>query len=129
MPRAKWFEGARLNMIEQAFRYHEDEPERPAIISRSEIRPRQELPWGDMKKRVASFAHGLRRMGVEPGDRVVACLPNIPETLVAFYACASIGAIWSSCSPDMGTRSVTDRFRQIDHQGDDRGGGRLPLRG
>lgn len=114
MPGAKWFEGARLNMIEQAFRFHENEPDRPAIISRSETRGLQELSWGDLKKQVASFACELRRMGVEPGDRVVAYLPNIPEAVVAFYACASIGAIWSSCSPDMGTRSVIDRFRQID---------------
>ena len=114
MPGATWFDGARMNMIEQAFRYHEDEPGRPAIISRSEIRELQELSWGDLKKQVASFAHALRQMGVKSGDRVVAYLPNIPETVVAFYACASIGAIWSSCSPDMGTRSVIDRFRQID---------------
>src|SRR5690554_1548123 len=114
MPGATWFEGARMNMIEQAFRFHEDEPGRPAIISRSETRPLQELSWGDLKKQVASFAHGLRQMGVQPGDRVVAYLPNIPEAVIAFYACASLGAIWSSCSPDMGTRSVIDRFRQID---------------
>lgn len=114
MPGATWFEGARLNMIEQAFRFHEDDPGRPAIISRSEIRQLQELSWGDLKKQVASFAHGLRQMGVKSGDRVVAYLPNIPETVVAFYACASIGAIWSSCSPDMGIRSVIDRFRQIE---------------
>ncbi|MCK7544917.1 acetoacetate--CoA ligase [Marinobacter bryozoorum] len=114
MPGATWFEGARINMIEQAFRFHEDEPGRPAIISRSETRELQELSWGDLKKQVASFAHGLRQMGVTSGDRVVAYLPNIPEAVVAFYACASIGAIWSSCSPDMGTRSVIDRFRQID---------------
>lgn len=114
MPGAKWFEGARLNMVEQSFRFHDDEPQRPAIISQSENRPLQELTWGELKKQVASFAHSLRQMGVGPGDRVVAYLPNIAEAPIAFYACASIGAIWSSCSPDMGTRSVIDRFRQID---------------
>lgn len=114
MPGAKWFEGARLNMIEQPFRFHEDNPDHPAIISRSETRPYQELSWGEFKRQVASFAHSLRSMGVKPGDRVVAYLPNIAEAPIAFYACASIGAIWSSCSPDMGTRSVIDRFRQID---------------
>jgi acetoacetyl-CoA synthetase len=114
MPGAKWFEGARLNMAEQALRFHHDEPGRPAIIARSELRDRSDLSWGELRRQVASCAHSLRGMGVGPGDRVVAYLPNIPETVVAFYACISLGAIWSSCSPDMGTRSVTDRFRQID---------------
>jgi acetoacetyl-CoA synthetase len=114
MPGATWFGGARLNMAEQALRFHHDEPQRPAIIARSELRDRSELSWGDLRRQVASCAHSLREMGVGPGDRVVAYLPNIPETVVAFYACISLGAIWSSCSPDMGTRSVTDRFRQID---------------
>lgn len=114
MPGATWFAGARLNMIEYPFGFFDDEPQRPAIISRSELRPCEELSWGEFKRQVASFAHRLRGMGVKPGDRVVAYLPNIAEAPVAFYACASIGAIWSSCSPDMGTRSVIDRFRQID---------------
>jgi acetoacetyl-CoA synthetase len=114
MPGAKWFEGARLNLSEQVFRFHGDDPQRPAIISRSELRPLQTLTWGEMKQQIASLARSLRKMGVGPGDRVVAYLPNIPEAAVAFYAVASIGAIWSSCSPDMGTRSVVDRFRQID---------------
>jgi len=114
MPGAKWFEGARLNLAEQMFRFHRDDGERPAIISRSELRPLATLSWGELQRQVAAFAHALREMGVGPGDRVVAYLPNIPETVVAFFACASIGAIWSSCSPDMGSRSVLDRFRQID---------------
>ncbi len=114
MPGAKWFEGSRLNLAEQMFRFHQDQPDRPAIIARSEVRPLTTLSWGELRRQVASFAHALRSMGVGPGDRVVAYLPNIPETVVAFFACASIGAIWSSCSPDMGSRSVLDRFRQID---------------
>lgn len=113
MPGADWFQGSRLNFAEQALRFHRDEPERPAIVSRSELRPLAELSWGELRRQVASVALSLRQMGVGPGDRVVAYLPNLPETVVAFYACASIGAIWSSCSPDMGTRSVLDRFRQI----------------
>ena len=114
MPGARWFSGARLNMAEQVFRFHQDEPDRPAIISRSELRPLTELSWGEFRRQTAAMAHSLRELGVEKGDRVVAYLPNIPEAAIAFFACASIGAIWSSCSPDMGTRSVTDRFRQID---------------
>ncbi|WP_298018275.1 acetoacetate--CoA ligase [uncultured Castellaniella sp.] len=114
MPGAQWFEGARLNLAEQVFRFHLDDSDRPAILSRSEIRPQQALGWGALRTQVAAAAQGLRALGVGPGDRVVAYLPNLPETLVAFLAVASLGAIWSSCSPDMGTRSVLDRFRQID---------------
>lgn len=114
MPGAKWFEGSRLNLTEQLFRHQDADSDKPAILSRSELRPLQEMSWGELYRQVASVAHALREMGVGPGDRVVAYLPNIPETAVAFYACASIGAIWSSCSPDMGTRSVLDRFHQID---------------
>lgn len=114
MPGAKWFEGARLNLAEQVFRHHENEPDRPAILSRSELRGLDTLTWGELRGRIAALADSLRRLGVGPGDRVVAYLPNLPETMVAFFAVSSLGAIWSSCSPDMGTRSVLDRFRQID---------------
>ncbi|GAB3670947.1 acetoacetate--CoA ligase [Salinisphaera aquimarina] len=115
MPGARWFEGARLNLAQQAFRFHHGEAgERPAILSRSEVRGLETLSWNEFRRQVASCAAALRAMGVTPGDRVVAYLPNVAETVVAFYACASVGAIWSSCSPDMGTRSVLDRFHQID---------------
>ncbi|ASK33889.1 acetoacetate--CoA ligase [Alcanivorax sp. N3-2A] len=114
MPGAVWFPGARLNLAEQLFRFHADQPQRPAILSRSEIRGLQTLSWGQLQADVAAMAASLRDQGVGPGDRVVAYLPNLPETMVAFFAVASLGAIWSSCSPDMGTRSVLDRFRQID---------------
>jgi acetoacetyl-CoA synthetase len=114
MPGAKWFEGARLNLAEQLFRFHEDNPDHPAILSCSELRELQSLSWGELRQQVAALANALRARGVKPGDRVVAYMPNIPETVVAFFACASLGAIWSSCSPDMGTSSVLDRFRQID---------------
>ena len=113
MPGAKWFEGSRLNITEQLFRFHRDDGERAAIIGKSELRPTVRLSWNALRQQVTSVANALRKMGVEPGDRVVSYLPNIPETAVAFYACASIGAIWSSCSPDMGTPSVLDRFGQI----------------
>jgi acetoacetyl-CoA synthetase len=113
MPGAKWFEGATLNLAEQVFRY-QDDPAKAAIVSQSELRGMTELSWGELHAQVASVAYALRDMGVQPGDRVAAYLPNIAETVVAFYACASIGAVWSSCSPDMGPASVLDRFKQID---------------
>jgi acetoacetyl-CoA synthetase len=116
MPGANWFAGARLNFAEQVFRFHDQDGEdgRPAIIAQSELRPMTQLSWRDMRRQITAVANTLRALGVGPGDRVVAYLPNIPETAIAFYACASIGAIWSSCSPDMGSASVLDRFKQID---------------
>lgn len=116
IPGAKWFDGARLNLAEQVFRFHQDESanSRPAIIAKSELRPLTQLSWNELRQQISSVATALRNMGVVPGDRVVAYLPNLPETIIAFYACASIGAIWSSCSPDMGTPSVLDRFGQIE---------------
>jgi acetoacetyl-CoA synthetase len=113
MPGAKWFEGSHLNIAEQVFRFHEDDLDRTAIVGRSEVRPTVRMSWREMRRQIGAMANALRRMGVQPGDRVVSYLPNIPETVVAFYACASVGAIWSSCSPDMGTPSVLDRFGQI----------------
>ena len=84
-----------------------------AIRHASELRPLGEVTQGELRAEVARVAGGLRALGVGPGDRVVAYLPNIPEAVTAFLACASIGAIWSSCSPDFGARSVIDRFAQI----------------
>jgi len=112
MPRARWFEGAHLNYAEHVFRSMS--AERPALMFQSETRPFTEISWDELYVKVASVASALRGMGVQKGDRVVAFLPNIPETLVAFLATASIGAVWSSCSPDFGTRSVVDRFKQIE---------------
>jgi acetoacetyl-CoA synthetase len=114
MPGAIWFAGARFNLAEQLFRFHlEEESDQPALIGKSELRPTMQLSWREMRRQIGSVANALRGMGVKPGDRVVSYLPNLPETVIAFYACASIGAIWSSCSPDMGTPSVLDRFGQI----------------
>jgi acetoacetyl-CoA synthetase len=112
MPGAKWFEGARLNYAEHAFR--NTPPDAPAIVARSELRPAAEMSWRELERSVASIAAALRGMGVKPGDRVVSYMPNIPETLAAFLAAASLGAVWSSCSPDMGAGAVLDRFRQIE---------------
>ena len=111
MPGAKWFSGAELNYAEHVFRNMSSE--RPALIFQSEIQPLMEISWDELHQKVSAVATALRDMGVQSGDRVVSYMPNIPQTIIAFLACASIGAIWSSCSPDFGTRSVTDRFNQI----------------
>ena len=80
----------------------------------SESQPLRELSWDELADQVARCAAGLRRLGVERGDRVAAYMPNVPETVVAFLACASIGAVWSSCAPEFGTPTVVDRFKQIE---------------
>ena len=112
MPGASWFQGAELNYAEHAFR--NASPDRPAILFRSERHSLREVSWHELTTKVGAVAHALRELGVQRGDRVVAYMPNIPETLIAFLACASIGAIWSSCSPDFGMSSVIDRFKQIE---------------
>ena len=112
MPGAEWFPGAKLNYAEHLFR---DKPEGGlALQHASELRELGSVTWGELRQQVAAVAGGLRALGVGPGDRVVAYMPNIPEAFVAFCATASIGAIWSSCSPDFGARSVIDRFAQIE---------------
>ena len=112
MPGAKWFEGAELNYAEHVFRNaKEDEP---AVLHQSELRPLSETSWRELEDKVGALAEGLKGLGVERGDRVVAYLPNVPEALIAFLACASLGAVWSSCSPDFGVGSVVDRFAQIE---------------
>jgi acetoacetyl-CoA synthetase len=112
MPGVRWFPGATLNFAEHIFR--NATTERPALIFRSEKQGVTELSWQALHQQVASVAAALRNMGVVKGDRVVGYLPNIPEAVIAFLACASIGAIWSSCSPDFGAPSVIDRFQQIE---------------
>ncbi|MGH2924951.1 MAG: AMP-binding protein, partial [Solirubrobacterales bacterium] len=112
MPGARWFEGAELNFAEHVFRGKPDDE--VAVLHASELRELGELRWGELRRQVAEVAAALHALDVEPGDRVVAYMPNIPETLVAFLACASIGAVWSSCSPDFGASSVIDRFAQIE---------------
>jgi acetoacetyl-CoA synthetase len=112
MPGARWFPGTRLNYAEHVFA--DKDPTETAILHASELRELGELSWGELRAQVAVVAAGLRELGVERGDRVVAYLPNIPEAIVAFLATASIGAVWSSCSPDFGPASVVDRFAQIE---------------
>jgi acetoacetyl-CoA synthetase len=89
-------------------------PARPALVFASETVPLTEVSWAELGREVARVAGALRAMGVGPGDRVAAFVPNIPQAIIAFLACASLGAVWSSCAPDMGAASVLDRFRQID---------------
>ncbi|HEX2011700.1 MAG TPA: AMP-binding protein, partial [Roseateles sp.] len=117
MPGARWFEGATLNHAAQVLR-HAGSTERPAIVWCNEAmlarRELGELSWPELKRQVGAFAAALRALGVGRGDRVVAYLPNIPQTAVAFLAVASLGAIWSVCAPDMGAMAVLDRFRQIE---------------
>jgi len=112
MPGARWFAGTSLNYAEHVFADVDDGE--AAILHASELRELEELSWGELRAQVAATATGLRQLGVERGDRVVAYMPNIPEAIVAFLAAASIGAIWSSCSPDFGPASVVDRFAQIE---------------
>ena len=112
MPGARWFEGAELNYAEHIFRGKD--PDEVAVCHASELRELSEIRWGELGEQVAAVAEGLRALGVGRGDRVVAYLPNAAEALVAFLAAASLGAIWSSCSPDFGPGSVVDRFAQIE---------------
>lgn len=112
MPGAEWFSGAELNYAEHVFRNRSSA--RSALMFQSEFRSLAEISWDEMHSQVASVAAALRNMGVKRGDRVVSNMPNIPQTIIAFLATASVGAIWSSCSPDFGTRSIVDRLKQIE---------------
>jgi acetoacetyl-CoA synthetase len=112
MPGADWFPGAEVSYVAHIFRGRRDQE--VAIRHASELRPLQEWTWGELRRRTGAAAAALREAGVGPGDGVAAYLPNLPETVAAFLGCASIGAVWSSCSPDFGVRSVVDRFAQIE---------------
>ncbi len=115
MPGAQWFPGAQVNYVQQVLRHVQPAHAAgmPAVISRNEQGLQRELSWPELQRQVAALALHLRAQGVAKGDRVAAYLPNIPEAIVAFLACASLGAIWSICAPDMGTHAVLDRFKQI----------------
>jgi acetoacetyl-CoA synthetase len=112
MPGAEWFPGVELNYAEHIFRGKADDE--VALVYASELRELTELRWGELRERVAAVREGLVALGVTRGDRVVAYLPNGPEAVIAFLAAASLGATWSSCSPDFGPGSVVDRFAQIE---------------
>ncbi len=112
MPGSKWFVGAELNYAENILAKMNDE--RPMMLYKAENEALVEVSWQEIYNKVNLMAQALRELGVERGDRVVAYMPNIPETIVAVLAATSLGAIWSSCSPDFGSRSVLDRFIQIE---------------
>jgi acetoacetyl-CoA synthetase len=134
MPGAVWCPGARLNYAQHALRSNPDSrdsqdsrdsrdsrdsqdsgsSQRPALLGRGQTRPSDQLTFAELRDQVARARAGLIRLGVQRGDRVAAYLPNITETVVAFLATASLGAVWSSCAPEFGTRSVIDRFSQIE---------------
>lgn len=110
MPGARWFDGSELNFAEQVFR---KKGEGAALVSKVERKPLKTVSWQELEKRTAALAAHLKGMGVAAGDRVAGFLPNTPEAVIAFLACASIGAVWSCCSPDFGVPAVVDRFSQI----------------
>jgi acetoacetyl-CoA synthetase len=111
MPGAEWFPGARLNYAEHVLR--NAAPGTAALMYRGEDTPLASLGWDELAGQVRALATRLRALGVVPGDRVVSCLPNIPEAVIAMLATTSIGAIWASCSPDFGWRGALDRFSQL----------------
>jgi acetoacetyl-CoA synthetase len=112
MPGAEWFTGARLNYAEHLVGREEDLGQ-VAVVARSQTRPPQELTFAELRELAGRVRAGLQELGVGRGDRVVAYMPNIPETLAAFIATASLGAIWATCAPEFGARSVVGRFGQI----------------
>ncbi len=112
MPGAEWFPGTTVNFAEQVFR--QSTGEHPAVVATAEDAEPVEISWDDLRGQVGAFAATLRRLGVGPGDRVAGYLPNVPEAVVAFLGAASVGAVWSACAPDFGTRAVLDRFAQIE---------------
>ena len=116
MPGASWFPGAKANYAQQVMRHVQAAHAAgfAAVVARNEKGRRTELSWPELQRQVASLALHLQAQGVQPGDRVAAYLPNIPEAMVAFLATVSIGGVWSICAPDMGTNAVLDRFRQIE---------------
>ncbi len=111
MPGAKWFSGAKLNFAENLLRFRDD---RVAIKFKSEDKSVRELTYLELFREVEKISHYLRELGVQKGDRIVGFLPNVPEAVVAMLATSSIGAVWSSCSPDFGIKGVLDRFSQIE---------------
>ncbi|MEV4533797.1 acetoacetate--CoA ligase [Asanoa sp. NPDC049518] len=114
MPGTRWFPGATLNYAENVLRMPGRAGDDPAVIAHGQTRAPQTLTKDELRDAVRRCAAGLRRLGVEPGDRVAAYAPNIPETYVLMLAAASLGAIFSSCAPEFGTRSVCDRWQQIE---------------
>ncbi|MFN5723633.1 MAG: AMP-binding protein, partial [Betaproteobacteria bacterium] len=124
MPGAQWFTGVKLNFTRQVLRHSDAATAagHPALVYSDEQMLAQSdagarvktLGWDELQHQVAAVASHLRSQGVQPGDRVCAVLPHVPETIVLFLATAAVGAVWSLCSPDMGPVAILDRFRQIE---------------
>lgn len=112
MPGVKWFEGTKVNYTSQLFKNKDQKS--PALLCKTENTAIKEVSWDKLYTDVASISKFLKNKGINKGDRIVAFMPNIYETVVAFLACASVGAVWSSCSPDFGSDSVVERFKQIE---------------
>lgn len=110
MPGAKWFPNVRLNFAQNLLRYKDD---RTALVARNEWGHAREISYAQLHTEVGKLSYALREAGVSVGDRVAGFLPNIPEAVIAMLATASLGAVWSSCSPDFGIQGVIDRFGQI----------------
>ena len=111
MPGAKWFSGSRLNFAENLLRYRNDDV---AIYAKAENLPLRSITYNELFNQVEALSHSLKSIGVSKGDRVVGFIPNIPEAVIAMLATSTIGAIWSSASPDFGVKGVLDRFKQIE---------------
>ncbi|MEV6794299.1 acetoacetate--CoA ligase [Streptomyces sp. NPDC051320] len=116
MPGAQWFPGATLNYAEHALRTAEapDRASEPALLYVDETHEPQPVSWSELRRQVGALASHLRELGVRPGDRVSGYLPNIPQAITALLATAAVGAVWTSCAPDFGARSVLDRFQQVE---------------
>ncbi|MFI2212976.1 acetoacetate--CoA ligase [Streptomyces sp. NPDC020141] len=114
MPGARWFPGAALNYAEHALRAADERPGEPALLHVDETHGPAETSWAELRRQVGALAAQLRALGVRPGDRVSGYLPNIPQAVTALLATAAVGAVWTSCAPDFGARSVLDRFQQVE---------------
>ncbi|MER6915955.1 acetoacetate--CoA ligase [Streptomyces sp. NPDC000594] len=114
MPGARWFPGATLNYAEHALRAGADRPDHPALLHVDEVQGPTATTWAELRRQVGALAAELRALGVRPGDRVSGYLPNIPQAVTALLATAAVGAVWTSCAPDFGARSVLDRFQQVE---------------
>ncbi|MER5771455.1 acetoacetate--CoA ligase [Streptomyces sp. NPDC001985] len=114
MPGARWFPGATLNYAEHALRAAGERPDEPALLHADETHEPAPVSWSELRRQVGALAAELRALGVRPGDRVSGYLPNIPQAVTALLATAAVGAVWTSCAPDFGARSVLDRFQQVE---------------
>ncbi|HYW54823.1 MAG TPA: AMP-binding protein, partial [Dongiaceae bacterium] len=115
MPGAVWFAGSRVNYAEHLLRHERDAaPAAPALVHSSELRALAHVSWQELGNAVRVLATQLRALGIEPGDRVAAYMPNVPETVVAMLATMAVGAVWASAAPEFGARTVIDRFAQIE---------------